>query len=138
MIDMTKVKAGDDLHHSKFAESPEIVQLIGSRLSDGQTLTDTRVGLGDHIVAANAEAAHTIGTAAGLVVSAPVAVIDQNTRQNYGHHVETLLGSSGQATPIADPHCNGNQARVANCSRQPRYKSNSRKCLVNLQCSSMI
>ena len=52
VIDLTKVKSGDKLHHGKFAESPEIVQLIGSRISDGQALTDSRVGFGDRIVAA--------------------------------------------------------------------------------------
>ena len=31
-----------------------------------------------------------VGTAAGLVVTAPIAVVDQNTRENYTHHIETL------------------------------------------------
>ncbi len=97
VIDLTKVKAGDNLHHSKFAESPEIVQLIGRRLSDGQTLTDNRLGLGDHVVTATAGAAHTLGTAAGLVLSAPVAIVDRNTRENYIHHVRSLVGPSGGA-----------------------------------------
>ncbi|WP_202334341.1 alpha/beta hydrolase [Mesorhizobium sp. L-8-3] len=92
VLDLTKIKAGDDLHHSKFAESPEIVQLIGTRLSTGQTLTDNRLGLGDTIVSATAGAAHTVGTAAGLVVAAPAAIVDQNTRQNYARHVEALVG----------------------------------------------
>ncbi|WP_050994520.1 alpha/beta hydrolase, partial [Sinorhizobium fredii] len=46
VIDMTKVRTGDKLHHGKFAESPEIVQLIGTRLSSGQALTDSKLGLG--------------------------------------------------------------------------------------------
>jgi esterase/lipase superfamily enzyme len=95
VVDLTKIKAGDNLHHTKFAESPEIVRLIGSRLSSGQTLTDSRLGLGDHIVAATAGAAHSVGTAAGLVVAAPAALVDQNTRRNYVHHVESLAGPSG-------------------------------------------
>ncbi len=92
VIDLTKVKAGDSLHHSKFAESPEIVQLIGKRLSDGQTLSDNRLGLVDHVVTAAGGAAHTVGTAAGLVLAAPVAVVDRNTRENYRQHVEALVG----------------------------------------------
>lgn len=99
VIDLTKVKAGDNLHHSKFAESPEIVQLIGRRLSDGQTLTDSRLGLGDHVVTATAGAAQTLGTAAGLILSAPVAIVDRNTRENYSHHVKTLVGLSDGARP---------------------------------------
>ena len=38
VIDLTKIKVSDDLNHSKFAESPQVVQLIGQRLSEGQTL----------------------------------------------------------------------------------------------------
>lgn len=99
VIDLTEIKTGDDLHHGKFAESPQIVQLIGTRLSDGQALTDNRLGLGDQIVTATAGVAHAAGTAAGLAVAAPVAVIDQNTRENFAAHVETLRATvpSGKA-----------------------------------------
>lgn len=90
VIDLTKVKSGDKLNHGKFAESPEIVQLIGSRISDGQALTDSRIGFGDRIVAATAGAATVAGTAVGLAIAAPVAVVDQNTRENYANHVGTL------------------------------------------------
>lgn len=118
VIDLTKIKAGDNLHHTKFAESPEIVQLIGTRLSSGQTLTDSRLGLGDHIVAATAGAAQTVGTAASLVVSAPVAIVDQNTRQNYSRHVEMLLGPSGGTTTTKASECGkNNRARSENCSQ---------------------
>lgn len=118
VVDLTKVKAGDNLHHTKFAESPEIVQLIGNRLSGGQTLTDSRLGLGDHIVAATAGAAQTVGTAAGLVVAAPAAIVDQNTRQNYAHHVETLVGPSGRArSNTTDSACGKeNQTRSGKCN----------------------
>ncbi|MFS8113968.1 alpha/beta hydrolase [Rhizobium jaguaris] len=71
VIDLTKVKSGDDMNHSKFAESPQIVQLIGTRLSTGQTLTDSRVGLSDTIVSATAGAAQSVGT----VITAPVAAV---------------------------------------------------------------
>ncbi|WP_084044470.1 esterase/lipase superfamily enzyme [Ensifer sp. WSM1721] len=119
VIDLTKIQAGDRLHHSKFAESPEIVQLIGTRLSAGQTLTDSRLGLGDHIVAATAGAAHAVGTTAGLVVAAPAAIVDQNTRQNYAHHVEALVGPAGQAAgTTTDAACNGrNEVKAASCTR---------------------
>lgn len=119
VIDLTKINADDDLHHTKFAESPEIVQLIGRRLSDGQILTDSKMGLGDHIVAATAGAAKTVGTAAGLVVSAPVAIIDQNTRQNYAHHVGALIGPSRrEKSNLPDFSCSKTrQTGSANCNR---------------------
>lgn len=104
VIDLTKIKTDDSLHHAKFAQSPEIVQLIGGRLSDGQILTDSRLGFGDHIVTATAGAAQTVGTATGLVLSAPAAVVDQNTRENYAHHLETLAGPSDGAASSAVGH----------------------------------
>jgi esterase/lipase superfamily enzyme len=94
VVDLTKIKAGDGMHHSKFAESPEIVQLIGTRLAEGQPLSDSRVGLGDTIVAATAGAASAVGTGVALAVTAPVAVLDQNTRENFGKHVEALAGAT--------------------------------------------
>lgn len=90
VIDLTKIKGGDRLRHSKFAEAPEIVQLIGSRLSNGQELTDSRLGVGDRIVAATTSVAATTGTAAGLILAAPAAAVDQTTRENYASGVEAL------------------------------------------------
>jgi esterase/lipase superfamily enzyme len=90
VLDLTKLKAGDALNHGKFAESPEVVQLIGKRLAEGQTVTDSRVGLGDRIIQVTAGAATAVGTAAGLAVSAPLAVVDPRTRQSLGGHVDNL------------------------------------------------
>ena len=121
VIDLTKIRAGDKLHHSKFAESPEIVQLIGTRLSTGQTLTDNRLGLGEQLVTATAGVAHAAGTAAGLAIAAPVAIIDQNTRENYGSHLGSLgmTASGGQATgSTVATDCDTRKAAAANaCNR---------------------
>ena len=40
VIDLTSVQDTNSLDHSKFADSPEIVQLIGKRLNDGDSITD--------------------------------------------------------------------------------------------------
>jgi esterase/lipase superfamily enzyme len=40
VIDLTALKGGDRTNHGKFAESPEVVQLIGAQLVNGQVLTD--------------------------------------------------------------------------------------------------
>src|SRR5919112_6173581 len=90
VLDLTKLKAGDALYHGKFAASPEVVQLIGKRLAEGQTVTDSRVGLGDRIIQVTAGAASAVGTAAGLAIAAPLAVVDPRTRQSLGGHVDNL------------------------------------------------
>jgi len=93
VIDLTKLKTDDALAHGKFAASPQVVQAIGARLAEGQTMTDSRVGVGEHIIQMTSGAASTVGTAAGLVIAAPVAVLDENTRAHYGQHVNKLGNS---------------------------------------------
>lgn len=93
VIDLTKLRSADPLAHGKFAQSPQVVQAIGARLAQGQTMTDSRVGVGEHIIKMTSDAAATVGTAAGLVVAAPVAIVDENTRQQYGQHVNQLSRS---------------------------------------------
>ncbi|WP_208245624.1 alpha/beta hydrolase (plasmid) [Rhizobium sp. T1470] len=105
VIDLTKIKVSDDLNHSKFAESPEVVQLIGARLSEGQTLTDSRVGFGDTILAGTTNVAAAAGSAAGLVLTAPVAVFDADTRGNYASHVGALTGQDNSKQKIAVKNC---------------------------------
>ncbi|WP_409564886.1 alpha/beta hydrolase [Microvirga sp.] len=90
VLNLSKLRSGDPLNHSKFAESPEVVRIIGRELAEGQTLTDSRVGVGDRIIQVTAGAAAAVGTAAGLAVSAPVAVVDPRTRENFQGHVESL------------------------------------------------
>jgi esterase/lipase superfamily enzyme len=90
VLDLTKLQAGDALNHGKFAASPEVVQLIGKRLAEGQMVTDSRVGLGDRIIQVTAGAASAVGTAAGLAITAPVAILDPQTRGTFGAHVEGL------------------------------------------------
>ncbi|MBV2142451.1 alpha/beta hydrolase [Falsochrobactrum sp. TDYN1] len=88
VIDLTELKAGDRLNHSKFAASPEVVQLIGTRLVAGQTITDSQIGLGDRLGAVALGTAQGVGTAASLVVSAPIAVFDPHTRKTYQQQID--------------------------------------------------
>lgn len=118
VIDLTKVKAGDKLNHGKFASSPQIVQLIGQRISDGQTLTDSRVGFGDQIISATAGVAATAGTVAGLAIAAPVAILDQNTRENFAGQVGAVSGSIGTGTAAKPvPRCSDRDGNTTACER---------------------
>ncbi|KQV41791.1 esterase [Rhizobium sp. Root268] len=110
VIDLTKVKAGDGMRHGKFAESPEVVQLIGARISDGQPLTDSRIGLGDHLIAGTTGVAAAAGSAAGLILAAPVAVVDANTRDNYASQVGGLAGQSDGKRKFAVKDCRSTAA----------------------------
>ena len=100
VVDLTKLRAGDALHHGKFAENPEVVRLIGKRLAEGQAVSGSRIGLGDRIIQLTAGTAAAVGTAAGLAVSAPVAILDQQTRESLEEHAEGLGRSLSDTATI--------------------------------------
>ena len=85
---MTNFPSHDFFNHAKFAEDPRVVELIGRRLAAGQVLTDRRVGLGARIMQFTAGAAGTAGHAAGLAISAPIAVVDPETRNHFGDQID--------------------------------------------------
>ena len=95
VIDLTALKVGDSLNHGKFAESPEVVQLIGQRLVEGQTITDSDVGLGERIGAVALGAAQGVGSAASIAVSTPIAIFDPETRKNYGRQLDRFGNAVG-------------------------------------------
>lgn len=97
VLDLTKLKSGDNLNHGKFAESPEVVRLIGDRLIAGQTVTDSDIGLGESLGAVTIGAANTVGQAASTVISAPIMIFDPRTRRNYDKQL-LLLGETAGGT----------------------------------------
>ncbi len=82
VLDLTKLEGQDGLGHNKFADSPEVVRLIGERLIEGQTITDQRVGLGDGMGLVAMGTASTVGGVASLAVRAPIAVFDPVSRRS--------------------------------------------------------
>ena len=99
-VDLQGIKSADPLGHSKFAESPQIVQLIGGLLAGGQVLSDGKASLGESIGLAASRTAGAIGSTAGLVIAAPVAVVDPDTRDTLNEHVDIIrshLGAPGDA-----------------------------------------
>ncbi len=101
VLDLTALKGGDRLNHGKFAESPEVVKLLGNRLIAGQTVTDSDVGLGDRIGAVALGTAQTVGGAASVAVNAPISIFDPATRRNYGDQVDRLGRSVGNTVETA-------------------------------------
>jgi esterase/lipase superfamily enzyme len=93
VFDLTHQKSDDPANHDKFAASPEVVQLIGKRLVEGQQIGEDKTGLGDRMGAVAQGAASTLGSAATLAVSAPLAVIDARTRESLGDRMGELGGN---------------------------------------------
>jgi len=95
VIDLTAMRSGDRLNHGRFAESPEVVQLIGTRLVAGQTVTDSDPTLGERIGIAAMGVGQTVGGAAAAAVTAPIAIVDPNTRRTYEQQVNEVSRAAG-------------------------------------------
>ena len=77
VIDTSAIATNDPLGHNAFADSPEIVRLLGRRLA-GQSLDGGKASAADQI---GVTAANLAGSAARLAVAAPVAVISPEARE---------------------------------------------------------
>ena len=92
VYDLTALTAPGGLNHSTFATSPEIVELIGTRLARGQTVADQNQRFSDTLFTGASGAFSKAGDAAGLVVSAPTAAIDGDARETYGLRMHDFSG----------------------------------------------
>lgn len=72
VVDISAIRAGDRINHDTYASSPDIVRLIGDRLIEGQVITDSDVS-------GTSTAVETLGSAAGLLITAPIRVFDAAT-----------------------------------------------------------
>lgn len=95
VVDLTAIQSGDALRHGKFAQSPQVVRLIGGRLASGQALSDGGAGFGERLGLVATGAASTVGRAASIAISAPVAIVDRRTREGLGDQFEDLGGRIG-------------------------------------------
>lgn len=103
VIDLTDLRVANSLNHSKFAENPGVVQLIGQRLLTGQKLTGSESSLGERVGGFALGVGQTVGGVAGVALSAPIALVDPNSRRAYqdqvehlGHAVEDTVESATQ------------------------------------------
>jgi esterase/lipase superfamily enzyme len=78
VVDLTALKTGDSLAHGKFAESPDVVRFIGTRLASGQAITEGRSTLSDRIIDGTADVSSALGGIAARVITAPVAIVESS------------------------------------------------------------
>jgi len=81
VLDLSALQNGDRLNHSKFATSPEVVQLMGERLIAGQTVSDSSLGGTQALGATTLGAGQVLGSAAGAVLTAPILIFESASRK---------------------------------------------------------
>lgn len=121
LLDLSALQAGDSLNHSKFADSPEVVKLLGDRLIAGQTVTDQEIGVGEKIGAAALSVSNTVGSAAGIAASVPIAIVDPATRRSLDEQGDRFGRNFGNAVTGIVPLVPGRTVRgcnsaTANCA----------------------
>lgn len=92
VIDLSGAENGDPLRHSKFAQNPNVVRFLGEELINGAE-RDPRNGLSERIGGGVIGVAHSVGDAAGLAISAPIAIVDPDFRRTYSN---VLQGATGR------------------------------------------
>jgi esterase/lipase superfamily enzyme len=100
VIDLSDLRGSNALNHSKFAD-PQVVQLIGERLIAGETFSGANPSLGERVGGFAMGLGQTVGGAAGVALSAPIAIVDPNSRRTFneqvdhlGHVVDETVGSA--------------------------------------------
>jgi len=93
VVDLTGEKTEDRTHHATFAESPESVKLIGAQLSGGQDLSTFEVTASDRVGQIVTSTGTSIGAAASMVVTAPMAIVDPRARDSYQQQADQFNAS---------------------------------------------
>lgn len=76
VVDISAVSSGDPLNHAKFAENPLLVQLLGSRLNEDDTLSGSGDQIPRRIESLAQGVGQTLGSAAEIVITTPLEVIN--------------------------------------------------------------
>lgn len=75
VVDVTKVSAGDGMNHTKFADNPLLVKMLGERLRDNDQLGADGSDVSKRIEALGQGLGTTIGSAAEIIIRTPLEVI---------------------------------------------------------------
>lgn len=97
VLDLTEIRGVGSSNHSKFATSPEVVRFIGQRLVEGQPIESRGEGFGQKLGEAAAGAVGTLGRTAGLLIAAPVAIFDPQTRESLAEQAEDIGAEAARA-----------------------------------------
>lgn len=95
VIDLSELKSDNPLNHSRFASSPEAVQIIGQRLIDGQRLSDSRTSFGETLQATAVGTLRTVGSTVSAAGSLPGALVSEGGRDDLNAHLGDVSGNFG-------------------------------------------
>ncbi len=87
VVDLSDAAAGDPLRHSKFAQNPDVVRFLGEELINGAA-GEPPADLGARVGEISTGVAQGVSGAAGLAISAPIAILDPEVRRAYAGRLQ--------------------------------------------------
>ena len=75
VVDVTALSAADSLNHTKFAENPVLVKLLGVTLTREDTIVNDRT-LSNQLSSITGSIGQTVGNAAGIIITTPFRVFE--------------------------------------------------------------
>ncbi len=88
VVDLTGKESVDPLRHGKFAENPEVVRFLGEQLINGDGGPDAN--LGERLGGVSMGVAQGVSGAAGLAITAPIAIVDPQMRRAYSNQLDQV------------------------------------------------
>lgn len=76
VVDLTKVSVNDRLNHTKFAENPLLVKMIGDRLSRSDDLSTSETEITDRVNGLAQGLGQTMSSAAEIIITTPLNVLN--------------------------------------------------------------
>lgn len=76
VVDVSALSSGDRLNHARFADNPVLVQLLGDRLNEGDDFGESGDQITRRIEQLTRGIGQTIGSAAEIIITTPLEVIN--------------------------------------------------------------
>lgn len=86
VVDLTDTPAGSWTRHAKFAENPDVVRFLGAQMVNGSA-DESGGGFGERLQSLSVGVTQGIGGAAGMVLTAPIAIVNPKARPAFVNQV---------------------------------------------------
>lgn len=86
VVDLTNTSAGSWARHAKFAENPDVIRFLGAQMINA-SVDEAGSGFGERLQSLSVGVTQGIGGAAGMVLTAPIAIVNPKARPAFNNQV---------------------------------------------------
>jgi esterase/lipase superfamily enzyme len=93
VIDITRLRSGDPVSHTKYANSPGVPREIGKLIASGQLDPTGRAGVGEQLARGATRLTGAAATTIAGVATAPLAATDPAGRERLSDRIGDVFGN---------------------------------------------